>query len=94
MPPKSSPKPPNSSWKTGEQLEFLLSYWPAFKRAQGSKAFDRFWQKLFEEWYTRWPIVPTLASRQEHGSPEVARLMLQKEKSTVCDSFLTIFLLF
>jgi len=33
MPPKAA----QSGWKMGEQLEFLLSHWPAFKCAQDAK---------------------------------------------------------
>lgn len=80
MPPKS-----RSGWKTGEQLEFLISNWLAFKRAQDNKALNQFWDRIFDQWHTRWPSVPSAALSKTHGSPEAARLMLQKDKNSVCD---------
>ena len=77
------PKPPPIAWKTGEQLEFLLAHEDAFKRAQEEKTLDRFWQRVFEEWYHQWELPSSPSLILEYGSIEEGRLMLQKEKNTV-----------
>ena len=82
------PKPACAGWKTGEQLEFLLYQWPVFKRAQDNKSLDRFWPRVFEDWFKRWPVRSTPTLIKEHGSPEAARLMAQKEKNTVRDDLI------
>ena len=83
MAPKSSDK----DWKSGEQLEFLLSQESSFKRCQDGKTLGQFWPRVFDVWYSRWPIpTPTTFTREE-GSAEGARLMSQKDKNLVRDSF-------
>ena len=82
-----APKPDRSGWKTGDQLEFLLSHWGSFKRAQDAKGLNRFWAKIFEDWYDRWPVPSSPSLVREYGSIEATRLMLQKEKNTVRDDF-------
>ncbi|KAF9777388.1 hypothetical protein BJ322DRAFT_1025784 [Thelephora terrestris] len=77
MPPKST-----SGWKTGDQLEFLLSHWEDFKQAQDTKKLDPFWQRVFAGWYERWPIPPSPPSSHAHESPENIRLMAQKAEKT------------
>ena len=76
------PKPSNPAWKTGEQLEFLLSNWEGFKHAQNAKKLDHFWQRVFEAWYKRWPITPPPSSHS-HEPIENQRLMAQRENNTV-----------
>ena len=83
MPPKNS----RTGWKTGEQLEFLISRWRTFKRAQDTKGLDKFWLKVFEDWYIHWPIPHSPSLVRSHGSIEEGRLVLQKEKNAVRDSF-------
>ena len=78
MPPKTS----DPGWKTGEQLEFLLSCWKSFKIAQNAKRLDQFWQRVFDEWYSRWPI-PSPRASHAGEPPENLRLMAQKEKNAV-----------
>ena len=75
--------PPPTAWKTGEQLEFLLSREGAFKRAQEAETLERFWQKTFEDWYHQWeiPASPSLIVR--YGSISEGRLALQREKNIV-----------
>lgn len=82
MPPKTS----RPGWKTGEQLEFLISRWRTFKRAQDIKGLDKFWPKVFEDWYIHWPIPHSQSLVRSHGSVEEGRLVLQKEKNVVRDS--------
>ena len=84
MPPKTA----RPDWKTGEQFQFLLTCWDNFKSAQDTKALDRFWPKVYEDWYTRWPIPSSPSLAREYGSIEEGRIILQKEKNTVRDSFL------
>jgi len=82
------PKVVRTGWKTGEQLEFLISRWPEFKRAQDKKALsDQFWPKVFEDWHNRWPVSASPSSVKEHGSTELARLMLQSDNNGVCNTF-------
>ena len=81
MPPKTVRNSPG--WKTGEQLEFLLSRWEDFKHAQATKALDRFRRQTYDEWYNRWPISSSPSLAQEYGSIEAGRLMLQKDKNAV-----------
>lgn len=76
-------KPANPGWKTGEQLEFLLSQWKSFKRAQDAKTLDKFWPRVFEEWFTRWPVPSSPSLARSHNSIEEGRLALQKAKNTV-----------
>ena len=77
----------------GEQLEYLLTCWDAFKRAQDAKRLDQFWPKVFEDWYARWPVPssPSLALR--YPSIEEGRVLLQQEKNNVCGSFTYYFLI-
>lgn len=77
------PKPANPDWKTGEQLEFLLRRWGDFKRAQNAKKLDNFWPRVFEDWYTNWPIPSSPSLALEYGTVEDGRLKLQQAKSTV-----------
>jgi len=76
-------KTPRSGWKTGEQLEFLLSYWKGFKSAQTAKALDRFWPRVYYEWHRIWETIPSADSCKAHGNPENARLMMQKKINKV-----------
>ena len=77
------PKPARLDWKTGEQLEFLLSRWETFKCAQDSGALCWFWPKVSEDWFARWLIPSSPSLVQEYGSIEEGRLMLQKDKNAV-----------
>ncbi|KAF9779415.1 hypothetical protein BJ322DRAFT_1113226 [Thelephora terrestris] len=83
MPPKAT----RFDWKSGVQLEFLLTQEARFRRCQDEKTLDRFWPKVFEEWYHQWPIVPSIAMTRKHGSPEAARMMMQQEKNTQIKSW-------
>lgn len=87
-PPKTPA--PRSDWKTEEQLEFLLAYWEKFKRAQDNKALDSFWPKVYEDWYTRWPISSSASLVLKYGSIQEGRLMLQKDKNAVSNTLYTL----
>ena len=82
-----TPKPSRSDWKTAEQLEFLVNRWEGFKRAQDGKTLDHFWARVFEDWYTFWPIPSSPSLARDYGTIEEGRLMLQKEKNNVRDGF-------
>lgn len=82
-----SPKPADPGWKTGEQLEFLLRRWEDFKRTQNAKTLDKFWPRVFEDWYTNWPISSSPSLALTHGTVEEGRLKLQKAKNTVRPNF-------
>ena len=77
------PKPSRIEWKSGEQLEFLLSQESSFRRCQDMKTLNHFWPRVFENWYDRWPIVSTPALSKKYGTPEAARIMVQKETNAV-----------
>ena len=75
--------PSKAAWKTGEQLEFLISNWVTFVRHQGAKKLDHFWPRLFEDWHKRWPPHSTPALNKKYETEEAARLMVQKAKNAV-----------
>lgn len=83
------PKTPRPGWKTGEQLEFLLSRYASFKSAQNNKTLGRFWQRVFEDWYLRWklPSAPYPDLLLKYGTLEEARFMIQKSKNAVRNPF-------
>ena len=82
-----APKTSDTDWKSGEQLEFLLSRESSFKSCQDNKTLGQFWLRVFDVWYTCWLIPTPTTFTQEQGSPEAARLMLQKDKNLVRDRF-------
>jgi hypothetical protein len=77
--------PPKSriAWKTGDQLEYMLSHWESFVTHQNKKTLDRFWSRVYDGWYKKWPITPTLESIGKYGSPENAILTLRSENNAV-----------
>lgn len=79
----TTPKPPRAAWKTGEQLEFLLSHWSGFVHHQNEKSLDRFWPKVYYAWYLKWPITPSSESIMQHGNPANATLVLRTDNNTV-----------
>jgi hypothetical protein len=44
-----------SSWATAEQDAFLRSQLPEFLAARKNKTFHRYWPKLDQLWFERWP---------------------------------------
>ena len=79
----SAPKPPKAALKTGEQLEYLLSQWTDFVANQTAGSLDRFWPRVYDPWYQRWPISPTPQAVTQHGSLEKAKSVLRLENNQV-----------
>jgi hypothetical protein len=50
--------PPN--WATSEQLEFLRSYIPIFVEYTAKENQSKFWPRLSEDWFGRWPELDVL----------------------------------
>lgn len=63
-----TPKASRQAWKTGEQLEWMLTKFDDFLRHQTDKCLDDFWIPLFHSWHDQWPITPTAEAIEEHGS--------------------------
>jgi hypothetical protein len=78
-----APKVSRVGWKTGEQLEWMLTEWASFVRHQNEKTLDRFWPRVYHGWATRWPIIPSPESVAKHGSKENAILVIRMELRTV-----------
>lgn len=74
---------PRVQWKSGEQLEFLLSHEAGHKRHQDQQTLDRFWPRVFEQWYDRWPLVATPALIKKHKTRDAARMMMQNGRNKV-----------
>lgn len=54
----SSMAPPN--WATDEQLLFLRSYAPMFVEYTAKENQSKFWPRLSEDWFSRWPELNVL----------------------------------
>jgi hypothetical protein len=54
----SSMAPPN--WATSEQLEFLRGYIPTFVDYSAKENQPKFWARLSEDWFSRWPELDVL----------------------------------
>lgn len=50
--------PPN--WATNEQLEFLRSYTSIFADYTAKENQSKFWPRLSEDWFSRWPELDVL----------------------------------
>lgn len=66
-----------SSGKSDDQVNYLMSHWLDFKAYQAAGTLDRFWPRVFDGWYTQWPVVATPKAVAEHGSPANAVLALR-----------------
>lgn len=71
------------AWKQGDQLEYMLSHWESFVTNQNEKKLDRFWPRVYDGWYKKWPITPSLESIGKYGSRENAILALRSENNNV-----------
>ena len=79
----STPKLARLPWKTGIQLEYLLTQWQSFLDHQSRGALEHFWPRVFETWYEKWPITPTPTEVSNAGSASAAMLVLRSEKNQV-----------
>jgi len=50
--------PPN--WATDEQLKFLRDYIPVFVDYTAKETQSKFWPRLNEDWFNRWPELDVL----------------------------------
>ena len=83
---KDAPVPKSSriAWKTGEQLEYLLDQWPGFITHQTSGTLDRFWPRVYDMWYKKWPVAsPTPMAVDHAGSLAAAILTARTENNQV-----------
>lgn len=76
-------KPSRAAWKTGEQLEYLLTHWTGYVTHQNKKTLASFWSRVYDGWYRKWPITPSIESMAKHGSREGAILALRSENNSV-----------
>ena len=81
--PRSLKKSSKGSSKSDDQIEYLMSHWLDFKAHQAAGTLDRFWLRVFDGWYKKWPIPPTPASIEEHGSSPDAASDLQSKTNGV-----------
>jgi hypothetical protein len=79
-PPKSNSR---TAWKSGDQLEYLTSHWARFVTYQSEKKLDRFWPRVYDGWYGKWPIIPSPQSINQYESRENAILTLRSENNAV-----------
>ena len=56
--PFSDMAPPN--WATSEQLKFLRGYIPIFVDYTAKEKQSKFWARLSEDWFSRWPELDVL----------------------------------
>ena len=76
-----------AGWKSGEQLEYLLTEEANFKRAQDAKALDPFWSRVFEEWHHRWVLPdPSPALCLKWKTPDALRDAVKKARNKVGDN--------
>jgi hypothetical protein len=47
-------------WATSEQLELLCSYIPLFVEYTAKENQSKFWPRLKEDWFSRWPELDVL----------------------------------
>ena len=84
---EAPPELSGTGWKSGEQLEFLLSHETEYKRLQTEKRLDHFWPRVLEEWYHRWKLPPPSPDMVEKcRTPDDALAKMRKKKTKVRDS--------
>ena len=80
----ASKLPSRTTWKTGEQLEYMQTRWSSFLTHQNKGTLDRFWPSLLDTWAKRWPITdPSPELVKECGSTSAAILTLRSETNKV-----------
>jgi hypothetical protein len=74
-----------------EQLKFLRSYVPIFIEHTEKETQSKFWPRLTEDWFSRWPELdilikdgklPPQASAGDHNAPDDADAMNARYKLT------------
>lgn len=56
---------------------------PDFLTHQSNGSVERFWPRVYEDWYTQWPITPTPQEIAEAGSASGAILIFRNENNKV-----------
>lgn len=79
----TAPKLPRGGWKNDEQRDYMLSHWTDYVTHQNAKTLDRFWPRVYDGWYHKWPITPSRDSIREHGSKENAILVFRTDNNSV-----------
>ena len=82
-PPSSTTSTPPAAWKTGEQLEFMLSKWSLYLTHQNEGTLDRFWPPVFDHWQRTWVVEPPAKAVKKHGGRENAILVIRSETQVV-----------
>ena len=77
------PKLPPAAWKTGVQLEFMLSKFSLYLTHQNEGKLDRFWPPIFDYWQKTWPIDPPATAVKKHGGRENAIVVIRRETQVV-----------
>lgn len=86
-----------SLWRNKEQTEWLVSKYPDFavqrkkdekdalKQKKSGKLVPKagFWSRIYEDWFHRWPVVPTQNDIVEHKGEKEAIAVLRKARETV-----------
>jgi hypothetical protein len=57
-------------WASPEQNSFLLSYFPEYLEAQSKGRYDKFWPKLFQEWFAKFPAPTPQPDDKTDSEPE------------------------
>jgi hypothetical protein len=57
-------------WASPEQNSFLLSYFPEYLEAQSKGRYDKFWPKLFQEWFAKFPAPQPQPDDKTDSEPE------------------------
>lgn len=76
-------------WTTPEQLDWLQQRHPAYLEAQSQGRYDKFWPKIFQDWFATFPAreptendpVDSDLEPESDSEPE-----LQKASTTTSDS--------
>ena len=75
--------PSAGAWKTGEQLEYMLSVWSVYLTHQDEGTLSKFWPRVFDHWQKTWKIVPSASDVKEYGGPQEAILVIRAKTNKV-----------
>ena len=76
--------PPN--WATSEQLTFLRSYIPIFADYTAKETQSKFWPRISEDWFSRWPELDVLIKegrlppQARSANPDAPYLLTDEER--------------